>query len=221
MKKRVINGFGVIALLLLIGCGGSSEGEQTTDGQPQASHTLPIMGQKEFIEGVDEDTLYHTIPYWSFTNQDGEVVSKSDYQGSIYVADYFFTHCPVVCPMLTKNMKYLQSKTSDLDIKLISHTVDPHNDNPDRLKWYCRKHEIDNSNWNLVTGEKMDLYELGVNGYLVPNQEDATAPGGFLHSEKFILIDKEGRIRGMYNGTEMEEVDQLVEDIKKLRKEYE
>jgi len=182
---------------------------------------LPIWGQKEFIEGIDQDTLYHTIAYWNFTNQDGEIVSKADYQGKVYVANFFFTRCPGICPTLTQNMKKVQAETKGLNVSFLSHTVDPRNDTVGRLKWYCENKGLDNSNWNLVTGDQSSIYEMGVLSYLVPNSEDALAPGGFLHSDKFILIDTKSRIRGMYSGTDSTEVDQLVIDINTLLAEDE
>jgi len=191
-----------------------------TTGDDSKKDRLPIFGQKEFIPSVDKDTVYHTIPFWSFVNQDGDTISKLDYKNQIYVADFFFTHCPTICPVTLKKMKRLQEATKGDDILLLSHTVDPEYDTVGRLKWYCEVNEIDNSNWNFVTGEKETIYKLGLDGYLTPNQEDALAPGGFLHSDKFILIDKEGRIRGFYSGTEDDEVDLLIEDIKKLKDEY-
>ena len=183
------------------------------------SEPLPILGEKEFIEGVDKDTVYHTIPFWSFENQEGKMVGTTDYQGEIYIADFFFSHCPSICPKMLENMKYIQEELKDLNINIVSYTVDPKNDNVERLKWYVENNEINTDNWNFVTGIQQDIYELGVNGYLVPNQEDALAPGGFLHSEKFILIDKKSRIRGFYDGTELEQVDQLIKDVKTLSKE--
>jgi len=182
---------------------------------------LPIWGQKEFIEGLDKDTLYHTIAYWSFENQEGEMVSKEDYEGKVYVANFFFTRCPGICPTLTKNMKFVQSETRGLNVSFLSHTVDPRNDTIERLKWYCENKELDNSNWNFVTGDQNTIYEMGVLSYLVPNSEDALAPGGFLHSDKFILIDTESRIRGMYSGTDSTEVNQLIVDINVLLSEGE
>lgn len=182
---------------------------------------LPIWGEKEFIQGVDKDTIYHTIAYWSFLNQEGNVITKEDYNGHVYVANFFFTRCPGVCPTLTKEFKRVQEATQDLDVMFLSHTVDPKNDTVGRLKYYSEKNEIDNSNWNFVTGDQSTIYELGVLSYLVPNSEDALAPGGFLHSDKFILIDKESRIRGMYSGTDSTEVNQLIIDIKKLKEENE
>ena len=180
---------------------------------------LPIWGQKEFIQGIDKDTVYHTISYWNFTNQDGELISKSDYEGEVYVANFFFTRCPGICPILTKNIKQVQAETKGINVSFLSHTVDPKNDTVGRLKWYCDNKEIDNSNWNFVTGDQNSIYEMGVLSYLVPNSEDALAPGGFLHSDKFILIDTKSRIRGMYSGTDSTEIERLILDVRKLTQE--
>ena len=177
------------------------------------SSTLPIFGPKEFIEGIDKDTVYHTIPFWSFVNQDGITVSKTDYLDTVYVAYYFFTHCPTICPAMTKQVKRLQDETKGLPIKFIAHTVDPQNDHPDRLKYYANEYQFDFSNINFVTGDKNSLYTLGVEGYMIPSQEDALAPGGFLHSEMLVLIDKKARIRGYYDGSEEDQVNQLKKDI--------
>ena len=96
---------------------------------------LPIWGQKEFIEGIDTDTIYHTISYWNFTNQDGELISKGDYEGKVYVANFFFTRCPGICPVLTKNIKQVQAETKGLNVSFLSHTVDPQ-------KRHCGKIEV-------------------------------------------------------------------------------
>jgi protein SCO1/2 len=180
---------------------------------------LPIHGPKEFIEGVDKDTVYHTIPYWSFDNQEGVRVSSEDYKGKIYIADFFFSHCPSICPEMLESLKVIQSELADTDLEIVSYTVDPKNDNVARLNWYAKENEINTANWNFVTGVQQDIYELGVKGYLVPNQEDALAPGGFLHSEKIMLIDKKSRIRGWYDGTEESEVAQLIIDVRRLNNE--
>ena len=113
-------------------------------------------------------------------------------------------------------MKYAQQQLKGEDVLFLSHTVDPKDDTVERLKWYTEKNNIDTKNWNFVTGAKQDLYELGVNGYLVSSQEDALAPGGFLHSEKFILVDTQGRIRGMYDGTQKDQVDKMINDTRLL-----
>ncbi len=188
-------------------------------GSCSESEPLQIFGPKEFIEGVDKDTVYHTIPFWSFENQDGKMVGTNDYQGELYIADFFFSHCPSICPTMLENMKHVQKELEDYNINIISYTVDPKNDHVERLKWYTENNQIDTKNWNFVTGIQQDIYELGVKGYLVPNQEDALAPGGFLHSEKFILIDKKSRIRGFYDGTEEHDIEKLIKDVKTLSQE--
>ena len=181
------------------------------------SSSLPIHGIKEFIEGIDDDTIYHTIPNWEFINQNGDVVSSEDYLGKIYVADFFFTSCPTICPIMTVNMMSLQERTKDLGVQFLSYTVDPKRDNSETLKQYQDAYGINGNNWNLITGDQYKIYELGVKGFLVPNQEDALAPGGFLHSEKMMLIDQLGRIRGYYDGTDESQMNDIVNDIKKLR----
>lgn len=116
-------------------------------------------------------------------------------------------------------MKKIQSKLENEcidDVELISYTVDPDRDSVERLREYANSYDVNFDNWNLLTGDQKTIYELGVNGYLVPNQEDALAPGGFLHSEKMILIDQQQRIRGYYDGTDEENISKIVKDIKKL-----
>jgi len=180
------------------------------------SMSLPIYGVKEFIEGVDDDTIYHTIPNWEFINQNGDIVSSGDYLGEIYVADFFFTSCPTICPIMTVNMMSLQERTKDLGVQFLSYTVDPKRDNSETLKQYQEAYGINGNNWDLITGDQHKIYELGVKGFLVPNQEDALAPGGFLHSEKMILIDQLGRVRGFYDGTKLDQIEDIIVDIKKL-----
>lgn len=177
---------------------------------------LPIHGPKEFIEGIDKDTVYHAIPFWSFENQNGDRIGSEFYQGKVYIADFFFSHCPSICPQMLESLKVVQEELKGFDIEIVSYTVDPKNDNVERLKWYADNNEINTSNWNFVTGNQQEIYKLGVNGYFLPNQEDALAPGGFLHSEKIVLLDKKSRIRGWYDGTEEEEVRKLIEDTKTL-----
>lgn len=188
---------------------------------------LPIFGEKEAVTkmvGGKEtvDTLYHTIPAWSFTNQDGRTVSDKDYRGKIYVANFIFTSCPSICPKMTRQMLRLQWKMKEPafnEVMLLTHTVDPTTDTPERLKKYGEKNEANFEKWNFVTGDKQAIYELGVLGYLVSTQEDALAPGGFLHSEKFVLVDRLGRIRGFYDGTQTDEVDRCSDEIKLLLKQ--
>ena len=180
---------------------------------------LPIYGYKEFDDLQENDTLYHTIPKWAFVNQYGEQVNSSFYEGEIYVVYFFFSHCPTICPAMTMNMVKLQQQTTALDIKFLSFTVDPKKDSSERLFWYQDAFGINGENWNLLTGNQNAIYSLGVNGFLVPNQEDALAPGGFLHSEKIMLIDSKGRIRGYYDGTDEDQVAVILNDISRLKQE--
>jgi len=182
----------------------------------QKNKTLPIYGEKEFIPEIDKDTVYHTIPFWSFYNQDSVMVTSEAVNNSVYIVDFFFTHCPGICPELLENFKKVQKDLKNENITLVSFTVNPKDDTVERLKWYAQKNNINTNNWHFLTGDKQEIYELGINGFLVPNQEDVLAPGGFLHSEKFILIDTKGRIRGMYNGRDEKEVNQLIADTKTL-----
>ena len=184
------------------------------------SSALPIIGNRDYDATFDGDTVYHKIPYWSFLNQNADTITSNDYQGKICLVDFFFTHCPSICPTMTVNMKRIQNaikKECLEDVELISYTVDPHRDSVTRLFEYAQSYNIDFSNWNMMTGDQATIYELGVNGYLVPNQEDALAPGGFLHSEKMILVDQQQRIRGFYNGTDPESIAKIVNDINRLK----
>lgn len=181
---------------------------------------LPILGNRDFDPNIDGDTIYHKIPYWSFLNQNGEITTSDDYLGKICLVDFFFTHCPSICPTMTLNMKRIQNaikKECFEDVELLSYTVDPHRDSVTRLFEYAKSYDVDFNNWKMMTGDQTTIYELGVNGYLVPNQEDALAPGGFLHSEKMILVDQQQRIRGYYDGTDPESIAKIVNDINRLK----
>lgn len=178
---------------------------------------LPIYGHRDAMP--DGDTLYHTIEPFYFTNQDGETISQEHTMGKIHVVDYFFSHCPTMCPTMTSQMKRVRNAHPDLLI--LTHTCDPERDSVEQLKKYAAKHEIDTENWHFLTGTKKSLYEQGVHSYMVSTQEDVLAPGGFLHSPMFILVDKDSRVRGMYDGRDTEEVNQLIEDITTLSESYE
>jgi Uncharacterized protein SCO1/SenC/PrrC, involved in biogenesis of respiratory and photosynthetic systems len=174
-------------------------------------------------KNIDEngDTIYHQIPAFSFFNQDGKIITHEELKGKIHVADFFFTSCPTICPKMTSQLKRLQSELKDVDITILSYTVDPRRDSIARLKQYAEKNAINTTNWHLLTGNKEDIYDLGRNGYYLSAMEDEKAAGGFLHSEIIVLVDKELHIRGLYEGTSTQEVNKLINDIKKLHKEYE
>lgn len=150
--------------------------------------TLAVIGQ----EG-------HTIPEFSFINQNNDTITNADYDGNIYIANFIFTTCPTICPAMTINMRYIQDELSKYpNIKFLSHTVNPNYDTPEILKQYATKMRIDESNFNFVTGDKEEIYKMAAS-YFVNASEDELAPGGFLHSEYLVLVDKEGRVRSGYS----------------------
>lgn len=165
---------------------------------------LPYIGPKEAVlnsEGT-YDTLYHKIPYFEFTNQDGKTVTRDDLLGSVYIADFFFVTCPTICPKMTTNMGYIQDKFSDRkDLRFISITVNPEHDTAEVLKDYAEMVHANTETWDFLTGDKEKIYEVAMKGFFISAQEDEIAPGGFLHSQYLVLVDKQGHVRGMFDGT--------------------
>lgn len=163
-----------------------------------------------------------TVPKFALLNQDSLETSHKDYEGSIYVTDFFFTTCPSICPIMSSQMSRLQDllKAEEIwgEVKLLSHTVNPENDRPHVLKAYSKKIGADLSNWNFVTGDQETLYDQAKTGYFMTALVSDTAAGGFFHSDNFVLIDQNKHIRGYYDGTSTKSVDQLLEDIKLLVK---
>lgn len=179
---------------------------------------LPFYGPKKLSE--TGDTIFHKIPDFQFTNQNGETISSADYEGKLYVADFFFATCPTICPQMATHLLEAQSHFYDRsDFGILSHTVNPEHDTVEVLKDYSEKvHGID-SIWNFVTGPKEDIYEIAFKGYFVNALPDEVAPGGFLHSQLLILVDKNGHIRGYFDGTSTSEVNDLYDAIEILYKE--
>jgi len=193
---------------------------------------LQVAGEKD-SNGND-----HKISDFSFINQDGVVINNDSMLGNIYIADFFFTTCPTICPTMTKNMAYVQEKLSVYpNIKFLSHTVNPETDTPERFLEYIDEMKQDNimidlKNWDFVTGKKNEIYDVAKSYFVSAFDEDPLNlhGGGFLHTEYFILIDKEGRVRsglrkdgnprGAYDGTNDAQMKDLVNDVKVLMAEY-
>lgn len=164
----------------------------------------------------------HHIADFSLTNQNGKTITQADYNNKIYVADFFFTTCGTICPKMTSNMKKVQNAILlDDDVMLLSHTVTPKIDTVAQLKRYAIEKGVLSHKWNLVTGSKKEIYNLARKSYLVakydPTKDDAY---GMVHTENFVLVDKQKRIRGLYDGTDDEDIDRLLEDIVILKDEY-
>jgi protein SCO1 len=177
---------------------------------------LPILGER-YVDD-NQDTVYHSIAEFSFVNQLNDTITNSDVAGKIYVADFFFTSCPTICPVMKKEMLRVYEKfKGNPNFLIMSHSIDPTHDTPDVLKDYAEKLGIESaSTWNFLTGDQEKIFEIGQTSYLTTAMADQMEPGGFLHSGAFLLIDQKGRIRGVYDGTKSDQVDRLINDIPKI-----
>lgn len=180
----------------------------------------PSMVNPELVDSTLQYVKkYHTIADFSLTNQNEETITQEDYKGKIYIADFFFTTCPTICPVMTKNMASIQDQIGD-DVLLLSHSVTPQIDSVAQLKKYALEKGVDDTKWNLVTGDKKQIYELARKSYLAVKTDGDGGPYDMIHTENFILVDKERRIRGFYDGTKMEEIEQLMRDLEVLKTSY-
>jgi protein SCO1/2 len=183
---------------------------------------LQYFGPKA-IAANGKDTIYHTVPSFSLTDQDGKPFGDKDLNNKIYVANFFFTSCPTICPKMQTLMKKIQD-TDDFkklnDFKLVSFTVDPDNDTPEKLKEFSNLIKAEKNRWFFLTGNRDSIYDLAYKGFMVNAMEDKKAEGGFLHSDIMLLIDKEKRIRGIYEGTSLKDVKRLIDEAKVLVAQY-
>ena len=183
---------------------------------------LPIYQPASVNSELVDTTIVHKINYhkisdFSLTNQNGETVTQSKYDNKIYVADFFFTTCQSICPIMTKNMKDIQDKLiKDSEVLLLSHTVFPEIDSVEVLKKYAVENQVIDSKWDLVTGDKKEIYDLARKSYLAA-KDNSFGEYEMIHTENFVLIDKKKQIRGFYDGTNKEEIDRLYKDIKILK----
>ncbi|MCE2995815.1 MAG: SCO family protein [Cyclobacteriaceae bacterium] len=176
---------------------------------------LPIFGEREL---VGADTVYHTIAPFQFVDQDSASVTNATFEDKIYVADFFFTSCRTICPIMKTQMVRVYEATKEMpDVLLLSHTIDPEYDTVALLHDFAERLGVESKRWHFVTGKKDSIYKIAQTSYFATAMEDKSEPDGFIHSGAFLLIDKKGRIRGKYDGTKEEEVNRLIVDIKKLR----
>ncbi|MFD2551362.1 SCO family protein [Bizionia sediminis] len=184
----------------------------------------PTMVNAELVDTtLHYKKKYHKIADFSLTNQNGKTVTQADYENKIYVADFFFTTCQTICPIMTDNMVYIQNELeANPDVLLLSHSVTPEIDSVAQLKKYALEKGVDDARWNLVTGDRKQIYDLARKSYLaVKDDDDSLDPYDMIHTENFMLIDKKRQIRGFYDGTKRDEIEMLLEDIERLQREYE
>lgn len=182
----------------------------------------PAMINPELVDDSKQDvTKGHRIAEFTLTNQDGEAVTNKDFDGFYYVTDFFFTTCPTICPSMNSEMQRVQKEfADDVDFKILSHTVQPEVDSVPILKEYADLYEANPDKWIFVTGDKKQIYDLARKSYFAAVTEGSGGPEDFIHTENFVLVDKEKRIRGFYDGTSSSSVDQLMIDIEILSQEY-
>ena len=182
----------------------------------------PSMVNYELVDSTLQHVKkFHKIAPFKMTNQNGETITDKDYNGKIYVADFFFTTCPTICPKMTANMGELQRVfRKDSQVMLLSFSVTPKVDSVAQLKRYATEKGVEDSKWNLVTGDKKEIYTLARQSYLAVKSDGDGGKYDMIHTENFILVDPEQRIRGFYDGTDSEALQILVDDILLLKKEY-
>lgn len=179
---------------------------------------LPILGERDFVNG---DTVYHTVRPFSFIDQDSQQVTEKTFGGKVYVVDFFFTHCPTICPKVTKQMLRLYEKyKDDSRVLLLSHSIDTRNDTVGRLQEYARNLDVSSKSWHFVTGNSDSIYSIAAD-YFSFAKEDAESPGGFVHSGQLILADKHRRIRAFCDGTDEKDVTRFMKEIDVLLNEKE
>ena len=189
--------------------------------------TLPIFNPADVNPELVDSTVqykskYHTIADFSFMNQNGETITQKDYEGKIYVADFFFTTCGSICPKMTTNLSDIQKAfANDPKVKLLSFTVFPEIDSVPVLKAYAKKYNVDDNKWNLVTGNKKEIYTMARKSYLAVKLGKPNELYDMVHTENFVLVDTKKRVRGFYDGTNKEDIKRLIDDITFLRNKQE
>lgn len=197
--------------------------DSTTGNVMLKKHQNPHWNEPEM------DTVFHTIPAWKLTNENGKDFLGESLKGKIYVADFFFTRCETICPKMSTELTRVQDTfLQNDDVQFASFSVDPSHDTPEILREYAKKYDAKSGKWHFLTGTKSQIYPLAIKGYFVPVADASeydkaikTPDETFIHSERLILVDKEGHIRGFYDGTDKKEVDRLILEIRVLVKIYE
>jgi protein SCO1/2 len=182
----------------------------------------PSMVNYELVDSTLQHVKkYHKIAPFSFENQNGKTITQDDYEGKIYIADFFFTTCPTICPKMTANMVNIQEEIlNDSTVMLLSYSVTPKIDSVPQLKKYAIEKGVNDEKWNLLTGNKKEIYTMARKSYLVVKENGDGGPYDMIHTENFILVDPEKRIRGFYDGTDTLAMRELLIDLEILKDEF-
>ncbi|EPR72175.1 SenC [Winogradskyella psychrotolerans RS-3] len=216
----------IIVLFVFTSCKDEVKKETIKVVENSRVEYLPYYNDDSFTPhwltpNTEEERTFHKIPDFSLTNQLGEAVTQNTFEDKIYVTDFFFTTCPGICPKMTGNMSKVQEEfKNDTDVLLLSHSVMPSTDSVAVLKAYAKSNDVIDYKWHLVTGDRNEIYALGRDHYFVESDlGEVKTDDDFLHTENFLLIDKNKHIRGIYNGLNRASIAQLIVDIKALKKE--
>ena len=213
----VRNVFLIVALLsVLISC---------SENKPKTVRVLPILGNYDIeyktVNGTEvADTIFPKVPEFNYLNQDSVMISSKDLKDKIWIVDFMFTSCPTICPTMTTNMKHLSESTADLQdkIQFLSFSINPTKDKPSVFRKYILERQLNTVNWYFLTGDQEKTAELAFNFFRVGVQQSDEIEGGFEHSDTFVLVDQDGHVRGLYEGTKKDQVKNLEKDLRKLIK---
>lgn len=184
-------------------------------------YEIPVLFENgidnQFMECDVEENVQHTIPEFSFTSQDGLRMGRAEMEGKITIVDFFFTSCPSICPVMSTEMERVDDVFREEDrVQIYSISIDPDYDSPEVLKEYSERHNASPGKWFFLTGDQQETFNLARCGFLLPAIDGKGVPMDFVHSDKFVIIDEIGRIRGFYSGTSREDVDLLILETKIL-----
>jgi protein SCO1/2 len=214
------------AALLLVAALATACASTRTPAEGEGAAELPFYATPDFTAiwhspGSRDDRAIHRVAPFSFVDQDGQEVTDASLRGKIYVANFFFTSCPAICPRMTASLTLIQDAfADDPDVLLVSHTVDPESDTPERLSSYARAHRIKSGKWHLVTGDQATIYTLARTSYFAEKELGVKkGTNEFLHTENMLLVDRRGHLRGVYNATLPAEARRVIEDIRLLSAE--
>ncbi|MDB9960549.1 SCO family protein [Oceanihabitans sp.] len=209
-KQRFLSALWVLSMLIILNC------------KNDENRILPIYNPSDFVPELVEKNLqnkseFHTVSDFNLLNQNGDTITQKDYENKIYVADFFFTSCRTICPIMTNNMSKIQQEFIDDDsVMLLSLSVTPEIDNVSVLRDYANKKKVNDHKWNVTTGNKKHIYELARKSYFAVVERGDGGLQDFIHTPNFILIDKKKQIRGIYDGTNYDDVERIINDIKIL-----